>query len=180
MTSLAIVRYELARNEEADIVGIIEKIHLPCAVDGYSHTIDFYVSPKHGIYSPEKLDAFQEGLITMMRPCARAEYISPSLEEGLFNTGLIVYEEPIHPTEYEDIIKEVEKAPLRQAPIWLDPDKKYPRRIEIKVFPSKWVAKGAISGRIYCNGCSHLSYKDFLLNQPLTQAYHLLPMLVLN
>ena len=63
MSKLSVVRKSLKENQEVIIVQVITHNYLPGMDERLSHTVDFWVAPRNGLYTVDELQAFMMRLV---------------------------------------------------------------------------------------------------------------------
>jgi len=63
MSKLTLIRHTLEKNPNVTIVHVDEKNYLPERYMRFSHTVDFWIAPKTGLYTADELQDFMMELV---------------------------------------------------------------------------------------------------------------------
>ncbi len=74
MSALTQVHAALKNNLDIEIVGVRNKNYIPCRDSYWSHTIDFIVAPRRGVYDIPKLQEMMVSLIPDSRPTMKDDW----------------------------------------------------------------------------------------------------------
>ena len=103
MTKLEVIRTALQLNPDVVIVDEVEKNYLPEKDGFWSHTIDFLVAPREGLYTVSKLDEFMLELVPQLEPSA-VDYFSQHDSKDHLHFGKLYFDEEIGEVKTTKII----------------------------------------------------------------------------
>lgn len=91
MSKLRTVREWLETNPEVIIAKVLENNYLPGRKNCFSHTVDFWVAPKNGLYTAEELQGFMMGLVPDgLQPTHKNDF-RQYWEDGDLNFGRLYF-----------------------------------------------------------------------------------------
>lgn len=147
MSKLAQVRKALEGNPNISIVGAPERNYLPDRSGFFSHTVDFHVAPKSGIYTAEELQALMMSLVPGLGPTCKDDF--REWDDGM-EFGKLYFDEQIGT---EDISRTINlTVDDAAAEGFVDGqqivEKTLPveRRTWVRLFPDAQIASAALKG----------------------------------
>jgi hypothetical protein len=148
MNKLTQIRKALEGNNDITIVGSRESNEIQKIEAGYwMHTVYFYVAPKTGIYSADKLQALLMALIPEVKPATKDDFRECNDE---MDFGKLYFNEVIGTeTVRREITDEVLFSPdsFVEGKQVIEFSKDLIRRILVKLFPDTQVAANALKGK---------------------------------
>lgn len=92
MSKLTIVREALGLNLNISVVSILKNNYLPERHGYFSHTVDYLVAPKNGLYEADELQTFMMGLIPSLEPSMKEDFEQSS---DILRFGRLFFDEVI-------------------------------------------------------------------------------------
>lgn len=149
MSKLTQVRKALQENPNVTIVGALEKNHLPYR-DGYwSHTIDFYVTPKGGVYTTKELQALMMSLVPGLVPTCRDDFYELG---GGMKFGKLYFDEDIGIEAVYHKITLIDEDMFSSRGFVdgkrvIERTEKVQRRTWVRLFPNTQIAVAVLEGK---------------------------------
>lgn len=168
---LAKVKRALNSNNDVVIVNVEEKIHLPERDGFWSHTVDFWVAPKKGLYTADELQNFMIKLIPDLEPSSKDDFREDPYR---ITFGKLYFDEKIgeeRVTTKRVITLTDEKLfdlaggfPDGKKTIETNEVFDYKRRIWVRLYPNEKFARDVLDGKLP-------SICDFLVEKDVLQKY---------
>lgn len=153
MSKLTIVRKSLETNPEVVIAKVFEKNYLP-GRDGYwSHTMDFWVVPKNGLYTAKKLQDFMMSLVPEgLEPTSIDDFRQYNKKSSL-DLGKLYFDEDIGQEKVTRICTLSDEELLNVSGFvngqrTIEEDRPYQRRTWVSLFPNKALVRDLLEGKL--------------------------------
>ena len=155
MSKLTIIRQSLETNPEILIAKVFEENYLPERKGHLSHTIDFWVAPKNGLYTAVELQAF------MM--CLIPEELEPTYKDNFLHLhhdrksdlifGKLYFDENIGQEKVTRICTLTDEELLNTSKFIngqriIEESQPYQRRIGVRPFPSEAFVEDILRGKL--------------------------------
>ena len=176
MSKLTVVREALESNPDVVIVDVIEQNYFPGKVGWWSHTIDYRVAPKTGLYTADELQAFMLGLVPDLEPTTKDPFQSYLKQ---LDFGKLYFDETIGATVQgtltltdEEFLGDkdlVDRLGLVDGKTTIDKNvtEEYERRTFVKLYPNEAVARDIINHKLNAIGAEHwIALKDLKSYNP--------------
>lgn len=171
LNKLTKIKRALNDNNDVVIVNVEEKIYLPERNGYWSHTVDFRIAPKKGLYDEKDLQNFMIKLIPDLQPGSKDDF---SEDPYKIKLGKLYFDEKIG--EEKVITKRIitlTDEQLFNFGVGFSEGKKtieieevfdYQRRVLIKIYPNERFARDLLNGKLP-------SICDFSVEKELLQKY---------
>lgn len=153
MSKLTIVRQSLETNPEVVIAKVFENNYLPRRNGYWSHTMDFCVAPKNGLYTAEELQEFMMSLVPKgLQPTCRDDFRQYD-ENSDLSLGKLYFDEDIGQEKVTRICTLTDEELLNVSGFvngqrTIEESRPYQRRTWVSPFPSKALVYDLLEGKL--------------------------------
>ena len=153
MSKLTIVRQSLETNPEVVITKVFEKSYLPGRDGFWSHTMDFFVAPKNGLYTAEELQKFMMGLVPEgLQPTCKDDFSQYDQNSDL-SLGKLYFDEDIGQEKVTRICTLTDEQLFNVSKFingqrTIEESRAYQRRTWVRPFPSESLVRDLLEGKL--------------------------------
>jgi hypothetical protein len=153
-TKLATVRNALVADPNIVIVNVDERNYLPDRDGYFSHTVDYWIAPKGGLYTAKKLQRFMMSLVQGLKPTMIDDFRE---SPGRLSYGKLYFDEKIGEertiterifTLTDPELKSADGCVDGHKTIDEDVTRELNRRIWVRPFPDENVARDTMGGKL--------------------------------
>lgn len=153
MSKLTLVGQSLETNPNVTIARVFEKNYLPERNGFWSHTVDFWVAPKQGLYAADRLQMFMIRLIPPdLEPSCKDDFRQYA-EEGGLQLGKLYFDEDIGQEKRTRICTLTDEELLNVGGFEngqrrIEETLRYQRRTWVRLFPSELLVQDLLEGKL--------------------------------
>ena len=153
MSKLSIVKQSLETNPEVVIAKVFENNYLPGRNGYWSHTMDFWVAPKNGLYTAEELQEFMMGLVPEgLEPTSKDDFRKYDKKSDL-SLGKLYFDEDIGQEKVTRICTLTDEDLLNVSGFvdgqrTIEESRPYQRRTWVRPFPNEALVEDLLEGKL--------------------------------
>jgi len=152
MSKLSIIRKSLEEDPEVVIAKVFERNYLPGRIGYWSHTMDFWVAPKNGLYTAGELQEFMLSLVPKGLGPTLIDNFSQHGEKSVLDFGKLYFDEQIGEEKVTRTCTLTDKELLNvsgfvDGKTTIEETQPYVRRIWVKPFPDEAFVRYALEER---------------------------------